>query len=242
MTAIGGESSMSRKLLSVAAALVALPFASTVSVAAPPVYSWTGCYIGGNLGGGWAPTENFDITFEAGNPVGKTTAKGFLGGVQGGCDIQFAGNWLVGVQGMYDWARLKGDNAYTPDHDYTDFTKVDSVATLTGRIGWAFQPVNLIYVKGGVAWVGNEPSEKRHSDPGYFNHANYTATGWTVGGGWEFQFASNWSLFLEYNFIDTGTEKVHFTGSDKYFYNVRQDVHQVIVGLNWRFNASPPPP
>src|SRR5260221_191602 len=76
---------------------------------APPApvmtYNWTGCYVGGNLGGGWSSisqTKNGRIdgvpspTADYGN---RDSDGAFIGGAQVGCDYQFAGNWVVGVQG-----------------------------------------------------------------------------------------------------------------------------------------------
>ena len=67
----------------------------------PPVYfSWTGCYVGGHVGGLWArkewhDREPFSATF--GLSDGGHDADGLLFGVQGGCDYQFAGGWVIGI-------------------------------------------------------------------------------------------------------------------------------------------------
>src|SRR6185295_579136 len=50
----------------------AADMAARYSKAPPPapvmVYNWTGCYIGGNIGGGWARTEQTQIA-KVGGPV-----------------------------------------------------------------------------------------------------------------------------------------------------------------------------
>lgn len=229
---------MRKQFLGMAVALIALPVLTTASVAAPAsAYSWTGCYIGGNIGGGWAHTEHgYDPLTR---PVGDNTGGGFTGGVQGGCDWQFAPYWVVGVQGMYDWASLKGDNFYTPDHRYRDFDKVESLATVTARIGYNIQPLSLWYVKAGGAWTRNDAHETQDGSP--YAKASYTASGWTIGTGWEQRFAGNWSWFIEYNYADMGSKDVHYT-PNSFTYRNTQEVHQVIVGLNYLFNAPPPPP
>ena len=87
-----------------AADLAARPYTK-----APPapvvVYNWTGCYIGGNVGGGWAKTDQTRVT-RLGVPAvadyGSSEGSDFIGGAQIGCDYQFANNWAVGIQGMYD--------------------------------------------------------------------------------------------------------------------------------------------
>ena len=50
---------------------------------APPPYLWTGCYVGGNVGGAWS---NFEITDIATGGTVSTSNSGFAGGGQIGCD------------------------------------------------------------------------------------------------------------------------------------------------------------
>jgi outer membrane immunogenic protein len=64
-----------------------------------PVYLWTGCYIGGNVG--WAQ-ESVHFDDSSGFDDGRRSRSGFAGGGQIGCDYQFASNWVFGVQGMID--------------------------------------------------------------------------------------------------------------------------------------------
>ena len=68
-----------------------------------PVYGfgWTGCYIGGHIGGLWAQKNWFDhdsgsATF--GLSDGSHDPSGFLGGLQAGCDYQFAGGFVIGIR------------------------------------------------------------------------------------------------------------------------------------------------
>ena len=46
---------------------------------------WTGCYVGGNVGYGWAPT-NWNTP--AGVDLASHSANGFTGGGQVGCDYE----------------------------------------------------------------------------------------------------------------------------------------------------------
>src|SRR3979490_1935216 len=69
---------------------------------APPpapvvVYSWTGCYIGGNVGGGWERTRQNPRIGQNGPAgfiplpdadFGSSTGTDFVGGGQIGCDYQ----------------------------------------------------------------------------------------------------------------------------------------------------------
>src|SRR5262245_61692381 len=75
--------------------------AADMPVKAPPrvveaVFSWTGCYIGVNVGGARARKENIDL-FNPAVPdsLGKHTATGLVGGGQIGCDYQ-VGQFVFG--------------------------------------------------------------------------------------------------------------------------------------------------
>ena len=103
-------------------ALVAGPaMAADLAVRAPaykapppvPVYfSWTGCYVGGHVGGLWARKEWTDRDFRCvATAEGSHDADSWLGGVQAGCDYQFAGGFVIGIQGDYAWTDAEGSNA-----------------------------------------------------------------------------------------------------------------------------------
>jgi outer membrane immunogenic protein len=216
--------------------------APVYKVAPAPTVSWTGCYVGGNLGYGWAPTTWND----AGVEFASHTADGVVGGGQIGCDYQ-KGQWVFGIQGMFDGTGMEGYShkvigAGGPD--IFDHTRVSWIATLTGRIGYAVQPITLLYVKGGAAWVRDKHDEcclpaPAPTDDGF---ANVTRTGWTVGIGLEHMFQPNWSVFLEYDYVGLGTHAVTFTPSGlttggPFVYDIRQNVQTVLVGLNYRFTS-----
>src|ERR1700730_7990862 len=74
-------------------------------MAAPAAFSWTGCYLGGNVGGAWG--RDSDWEFELGGTGGHPKYSGAIGGGQIGCDYQ-NGPWVVGLAGMFDWSDLKG--------------------------------------------------------------------------------------------------------------------------------------
>src|SRR6266545_2878762 len=99
-----------------AADLGARPTYKAPPVLAPvPLFTWSGCYIGGHVGGAWGRKDFSDTG--TGKFVGDGSApqsirvdtSGFLGGGQIGCDYQFAPNWLVGVEGDFSGADIKGD-------------------------------------------------------------------------------------------------------------------------------------
>src|SRR5438105_5771245 len=102
MKTIGFALAAIAAMTSVAAAadLGARPY-TKAPVAAAPVTSWTGCYVG--AGGGGAMTNNdHNSTYDpttgipfTGGPNVTSGARGWFGTVQVGCDYQFQ-NWVVG--------------------------------------------------------------------------------------------------------------------------------------------------
>ena len=208
----------------------------------PPVFSWSSCYIGGNIGGGWASHSSNDVTGAVtgvvGADLGSHTASGFIGGGQIGCDYQ-AGVWVFGVQGMFDGSGMQGSNT-----DATGLFVVNSnipwLATVTGRIGVTAAPTVLVYAKGGGAWVRDNYTLT--AVPGLaLANASATPSGWTVGGGVEWAFAGNWTAFAEYNYLDFGTPGVTFTpvvGGATFPINIKQNINSFMVGINYRFGAT----
>jgi opacity protein-like surface antigen len=141
----------------IAAAAFGMPaIAADMPVKAPPMgapaFSWTGCYLGGNVGGAWG--RDSDWEFELGGTGGDPKYSGAIGGGQIGCDYQ-NGPWVVGLAGMFDWSDLKGhavDTANPADHSNT---KVHSLATATARVGYAIDR-SLLYIDGGAAWTSSK--------------------------------------------------------------------------------------
>src|ERR1700682_6023807 len=81
-------------------------------------FSWTGCYLGGHLGGGFShkditdPVQLVQDSFLGpGTTTGITTVSpspsGVVIGGQIGCDYQFASSWVVGIEGAASGSTMK---------------------------------------------------------------------------------------------------------------------------------------
>ena len=78
------------------------------------------------------------------------THNGFIGGGQVGCNHQI-NQWVLGVEGTFAGTTIKGDAADLAIlNDDVFATKINSLATVTARIGYAWNNV-LLYAKGGYA-------------------------------------------------------------------------------------------
>lgn len=222
---------------------------------APPVmtYNWTGCYIGGNVGGGWAKTDQDQIGKVAGtvinpsNPFGSSTGSNVIGGAQIGCDYQFAGNWVVGVQGMFDFGNLNSQHTLPAFPAFYSTNSTKDIFTVTGRVGYLFTPAVLGYVKGGGAFARIDYNIYGFGPPVFLSESanGVNRSGWTVGGGMEWMFAPGWSVFGEFNYMDFGRKNISFvqapgTIGTADVVRTRLQVEQFLVGVNYKFNFGGP--
>ena len=235
-------------------ALKALPTAA-------PVYSWTGCYVGGHVGFGWARHEVTASNFSLGpgsTAISRTNAIESNGGVYGGqvgCDYQFANVWVVGVQGDVAGTNLTGnvgdpfDRFLAGNPPGTIGVKTDMIASLTARLGvTALDNRALFYVKGGAAWDRSRWDFTNSSYCKFYggctnNGPTDNRAGWTAGGGVEWVLSQawpNWTAFAEYDFYgfdrNGGSFPVALTAQDPR--NALSLAHQqfqaVKIGLNFK--------
>jgi outer membrane immunogenic protein len=184
----------------------------------PPSFSWTGFYVGANVGAGFGTTESSvdvgsALTAVTGTPITATapltsqTVNGFVGGGQAGYNWQ-SGVFVVGVEGDYEAADLQGTAPCVLILNCT--MKHNWMADITGRVGVVAVERALIYLKGGVAWQGDNFSAGNSVNVGGTTFAanasgSGTQTGGLLGMGVEYAFLPNWSAKIEYNYINFGT-------------------------------------
>ena len=104
---------------------------------APPPITWTGCYIGANVGGAFGHAS---ATFNVGEV--STSGSGFAGGGQIGCDYQFAGAWVIGFRNMFDGASNNRNATIGSGPLAGSVVNFDNrwFDTLTARLGYAVAP------------------------------------------------------------------------------------------------------
>jgi outer membrane immunogenic protein len=210
-------------------------------IAAPPVAAWSGCYVGANVGGGWAREHYVDPLAVPPEFLGRHSADGVVGGGQVGCDWQY-GAWVFGVQGMFDGADLRGNHVTDDVFD----TRIPWFATATARIGYLIHPSLLLYVKGGGAWKRQEETITDAVTGLVEAVATKTRTGYVVGGGFEWMFWQNWSFFTEFNYMGFGNRNITFAALPEpgdigipppFPLTIRENVAVALVGVNYRFTV-----
>jgi outer membrane immunogenic protein len=202
-----------------------------------PIYTWTGCYIGGNVG--WARSET--KVRVNGVEDGSLSSDGFAGGGQIGCDYQFASNWVVGIRGLVDATDFNHHHLSTivPFVGDTFHDRGRWFATVTGRLGFLVAPSFLIYGIGGWGWVDNRFDVVTPAGTVLTTSSSNSRNGADAGVGGEWMFAPGWSLWAEWDhiFLKNRDFLITTAGPVVNTVNVRRDFDKVLVGINWRFGG-----
>src|SRR6202451_2554964 len=173
-----------------------LALAADMGVRAPPppapVLSWTGFYVGGNIGYSWGSARGDlnapAISIFSGLGVLPTSfsealkPKGVIGGGQFGYDYQINPTWVVGLeadlQASDEYARgsQNASRGGTTGPGITGLTSSNVATTFEGRISWFATarrrggvmqpPTTLLYGTGGLALGGVKVSGSGAADIG----------------------------------------------------------------------------
>jgi outer membrane immunogenic protein len=243
-------------LLAAACAIVSVQaaYAADMPTKAPAyapiaVYNWTGFYVGGQVGGGWAEntTTHVDGTtsFPAGTVDNTIHDSGFLGGIYAGYNYQI-NQFLIGIDGDYSFASLTGsstDVSVVNGHVVQHSEKVKWISTVTGRIGYVMNNW-LLFGKGGWAWSGFSGDSTQTTAGGApvdTSTSSSTRDGWTLGAGVEWGFAAHWSAKLEYDYVKFNTTNFNPTVTDTAGVvtttarSATSDLSMVKLGVAYRF-------
>jgi outer membrane immunogenic protein len=230
-----------------AAGLSTTAFAADLAVKAPPPapipFTWTGCYVGGHVGGVVSEDRTTNLL---GSSVSFSSA-GFVGGGQVGCDYQFATNWVVGAEGRAAWSSLRNSHAGTVRNLVTGVVvpsqvtmRNDFLASATARLGYAFADRWLVFVRGGGAWTREKLDDAFTTPAGVAVNPSGTSTrtGWTAGTGVDWAFAQNWSAVFEYDYYDFGNHSAllaNGTGTTVNIFSLKDHIHAATAGVNYHF-------
>ncbi len=200
-----------------------------------PLFTWTGCYVGGNVGGLFVQ-KNVTATAAIGGVTtvgsGSLNIDGWAAGGQLGCNYQVS-TWVFGIQGDYDWANASGTTALAGlGGGASAAVTVNSVASVTGRVGYAWDRF-LAYVKGGGAW---ELDNYTAGATGFVGTSiSDTRSGWTLGGGGEYAFTDWLTGFVEYDYYNFGTKSESL--ATLVSANVSETKSVVKGGINFKFGG-----
>ena len=255
---------MVRKFLLASVGAIALAgsaFAADLPSRAPPpvyippapIFTWTGIYIGGQIGYAWG-TNNVNVGDNFGRFASfNYNADGVIGGAHVGYNLQLS-QFVIGLEGDVDGSSLKksySGSYFLPTLGYTDNINYTANAniqgSIRGRIGYAWDRV-LLYGTGGVAFLGTNQTVSAGFPIFGYTSASSTRVGWTVGGGLEYAVTNNWSIRAEYRYAQFGTSNIYANGwADPVlgaigaYANRKITENRVQVGFSYKFDTAPPP-
>jgi outer membrane autotransporter protein len=234
---------------------------------------WTGWY-GGIVGGATefgGASQTFNgvpgVAFLGPSTTAVMQPSGWLGGGTLGYNYQ-TGKWVLGFEGDMTGTSTNGSGQCTPLvanpnigsagalFQTTCHDSLDWIATATGRLGYAWTPRSLLYVKAGGAFTDERASVQcNYGSPAInmlqvvnalqgcvdptLTHLLYQAStsafraGWTIGIGTEFALTNHWSIKGEFDWLDFGDKSL--TLSDGTPFNSTLHVAEAKIGLNYKF-------
>ncbi|MEW6438609.1 MAG: outer membrane protein [Pseudomonadota bacterium] len=204
---------------------------------APPVFSWTGAYVGGQIGIQWGDTswDRYDPTdtifIDSEFPY---RTNGVVGGGHIGYNYQ-VNQFVFGVEGDVEGTNFNG-NGTSNGNNWANTIRSNIEASIRARAGIAFDQL-LFYVTGGGAYANFHTTAQ--NPPGIFYASDdFDRIGWTAGGGLEYAIDSNWSVRAEDRFTEFG-HHTFFTGTE----NIHQGLwdNRVEAGFSYKFGEPPPP-
>jgi outer membrane immunogenic protein len=257
-----------------AIALTGSAFAADLALPPPPapIFTWTGSYIGGQIGYAWG-SGNLNYTgFDPRTGLAFTTglggsSSGVIGGAHVGYNYQF-NQWVVGLEGSVDGTSISNTVVGTfpafGGSTITASTNANIQGSFRGRAGIAWDRA-LIYATGGVAlggfttdytFTGNNNGNHNINGGNVFygsNSFSNTRVGWTVGGGIDYAVTNNWSIFAEYRYTNWGTVGNQGLAAAGFqtvpnltnaFINSNHSINQnqVQVGFSYKFDMYVPAP
>lgn len=179
-----------------------------------PVYTWTGFYVGGLIGGVNADFENNIPS----NPGPTGDAGGFTIGAQVGYNYQLNSNWAIGAEADISYQDIEAGSSNGSFEE-------DWMGTLRLRGGYTFSRY-FVYATAGVAFTHRDASVSGAGS------GDDTIAGLTLGAGVEGKLNDRWSAKLEYLYVDVPDDS--FSAGSASVVGGSSN-HLGRVGLNYHF-------
>ena len=151
-----------------------------------------------------------------------------------GADYQFAGVFVVGVEGQYSWLSSNRIPSIFPT-GFVYSNNQRGLGSITGRLGYSWGPA-LFYAKGGYAYSSHSETLTLGGAPIAFTLDRNHRDGYTVGAGVEYLFTPNWSAKAEYQYYDFGSSRFIAPAPLVPFGTFSNVEHTLKAGVNYRFN------
>jgi outer membrane immunogenic protein len=180
---------------------------------ADPVFSWTGVYVGGQVGGAWN-SESFDNSVDPLNPAFAFPAfrhnqAGLAAGGHIGANYQIGQFVVLGAEGEFDYIGIRSTSSVnSPAPPASITTKQNYLGSIDGKLGFAFDRF-LVSAVGGVAFTSYSISDT--DGPFAVKYPTGQRTGWNVGVSVDYALTNNWIIGVNYKYYDFGSKDI-FSG------------------------------
>ena len=215
-----------------------------VVVAPTPVFTWTGFYVGADIGAGWG-NKNIQVPASPLNP--QTSVNPSFTGIVGGGFVGYnyqINQFVIGVQGDIQGAGLQGNGYNVLTDSNTDVTQ-NWFGAVNGRLGFVYDRA-LIYAIGGAAWTEEDHTVSAGpyttalltglGIPAFPQKASWSRSGYDIGGGIEYAVAPNWTVRAEYRYYDFGNWNYNFNSWVGHGHENLTD-NTVTFGLSYLFSG-----
>jgi outer membrane immunogenic protein len=207
------------------------------AVAYVPAFSWTGLYLGGQVGYSWGDAESSlslpelpDYLSASGSP------NGVFGGGFAGYNYQFASNLVVGIEADITGGSLDASGSVSSIFgpaawEVSAKHELQWFGSVRARVGYAFDRF-LPFVTAGYAFGSVEST---FMAPGERVSPSESVSGWTVGGGLEYAVTDNILARIEYRYTDYGDVSSLLPNYSNLTVNQSFSTNDVRLGLSYKF-------
>ena len=210
-----------------------------------PIFTWTGFYLGGNIGAAWSTNRIRESFF--GTEWSRSSDARFIGGGQIGYNWQF-NNFVLGIEGDIDGIVNKSRSTVVIVPTVGPVAVAGNgggnwVSTIAGRFGFAADRA-LFYGKAGYGWVngsGNAIVTRLNTGATYGIGGDGTRGGWLLGAGIEYAFNNNWTMKGEFDYLGLGNNRDFIVPAGNFlagdtFTRSGRNVSMFKIGFNYLFH------
>jgi outer membrane immunogenic protein len=194
--------------------------APPVYVPPPPIFTWTGYYIGVTAGYAFDGDHSFNNPGFFGAPgYVRDRASGFTGGGEIGYNYQFAntsyfggtGGVVVGIEADAAYVGPGSDTVFAGPGTIASFhSRTEFVGTVRGRLGYGFNNF-LVYGTGGFAYGGVDDSIGIVGPATFAGNRSTLRTGYAYGGGVAYALpTTSFVNFLHSSAVTLKAEFIHY--------------------------------
>lgn len=198
------------------------------------IYSWSGVYVGAQIGYAWGKSHFVD---EDDDRI-DYDPRGAFGGIYAGYNYEFANGVVLGVDADANFSGIERDAQLTfggdsePDPDHVANAKLRYTAAIRGRVGYAMDRF-LPYIAGGVSFTELK-FDLDHDGTGDWDFQNKKSfTGWNIGAGLDYAMTDNVILRAEYRYTDYGHKNftMNWAGDSK----INLKTNDIRLGIAYKF-------